>query len=165
MDAPPAGKRPQRVEAGTVTRVDDGDTVTVTTSNQTKLRVRLYGIDAPETPKGTKFPGQPFGEEAAAYLTQLVGNKRIQVEIYGVDRYRRLLGVILMDGRNINLGMIEAGLAEVYRGPEAGNPYQAPFQAAEAQARAATQGMRAQGERYESPRVYRRRVGISASTP
>jgi endonuclease YncB( thermonuclease family) len=43
--------------------------------------------------------------------------------------------------------------------------YQAPFQAAEAQARAATQGMWAQGERYESPRVYRRRVGISASTP
>jgi micrococcal nuclease len=91
--------------------------------NQTKLRVRLYGIDAPETPKGTKFPGQPFGEEAAAYLTQLVGNKRIQVEIYSVDRYRRLLGVILMGGRNINLGMIEAGLPEVYRGPEAGNPY------------------------------------------
>jgi endonuclease YncB( thermonuclease family) len=107
----PTTKAPQRVEEGTVERVADGDTVTVITPNQTKLRVRLYGIDAPETPKGTTFPGQPFGEEAAGYLEQLVHHKRVRVEIYGVDRYHCLLGVLFMDGRNINLSMIEAGLA------------------------------------------------------
>ena len=26
---------------------------------------------APETPKGTKFPGQPYGKDAEAYLKQL----------------------------------------------------------------------------------------------
>jgi hypothetical protein len=64
----PTGKTSPRVEEGTVERVADGDTVTVITPNQTTLRIRMFGIDAPETPKGTKLPGQPFGTEAAAYL-------------------------------------------------------------------------------------------------
>ena len=121
----PVTIKPQRIEEGIVERVANGDTVTVISPNQTKLRVRLYGIDAPETPKDTKFPGQPFGEEAAGHLEQLVHHKRVRVEIYGVDRYHRLLGVLFLDGRNINLSMLEAGLAEVYRGPEEDNPYKA----------------------------------------
>jgi uncharacterized protein YraI len=56
----PTGKTPLRTEEGLVERVADGDTITVITPNQTKLRIRLWGIDAPETPKGTKFPGQPL---------------------------------------------------------------------------------------------------------
>jgi micrococcal nuclease len=83
----------------------------------------MFGIDAPETPKGTKFPGQPFGKEAGAYLKQLVEGKRVTVEIYEVDRYKRLLSTMFIDGKDINLALIEAGLAEVYRGPESGNPY------------------------------------------
>jgi endonuclease YncB( thermonuclease family) len=35
-----------------VERVADGDTLTVITPNHTKLRIRMWGIDAPETPKG-----------------------------------------------------------------------------------------------------------------
>jgi Staphylococcal nuclease homologue len=88
----PTAKKPQRIEEGIVERVADGDTVTVITANQTKLRIRMFGIDAPETPKGTKFPGQPYGPEAEAYLKQLVEGKRVTVEIYQVDRYQRLLG-------------------------------------------------------------------------
>jgi hypothetical protein len=84
----PTAKKPQHIEEGAVTHVADGDTVTVITSNQTKLRIRMLGIDAPETPKGTKFPGQPYGKEAEAYLKQLVENKQGKVEIYGVDRVR-----------------------------------------------------------------------------
>jgi endonuclease YncB( thermonuclease family) len=114
----PAASRPQRTEEGTVTHVADGDTVTVITANHTKLRIRMVGIDAPETPKGATFPGQPYGKEAEAYLTQLVEGKRVTVEIYGVDRYQRLLATIFWDGKDINLAMIEAGLAEVYVRPE-----------------------------------------------
>jgi uncharacterized protein YgiM (DUF1202 family) len=84
----PSGKKPQRIEEGHVERVADGDTLTVITANQTKLRIRMLGIDAPETPKGSKFPGQPYGPEAEAYLKQLVEGKRVRVEIYGVDRVR-----------------------------------------------------------------------------
>jgi hypothetical protein len=54
----PAAPRTQRTEEGIVTHVADGDTITVITANQTKLRIRMVGIDAPETPKGTKFPGR-----------------------------------------------------------------------------------------------------------
>jgi micrococcal nuclease len=71
----------------------------------------MFGIDAPETPKGNKFPGQPYGKEAEAYLTQLVEGKPVKVEIYQIDRYKRLLSTIFVDGQNINLAMIEAGPA------------------------------------------------------
>jgi endonuclease YncB( thermonuclease family) len=157
----PATVKPLRIEEGLVERVADGDTVTVITTTQTKLRIRMLGIDAPETPKGTKFPGQPYGKEAEAYLKRLVEGKRVTVEIYGVDRYKRLLSTIFLDGKDINLAMIEAGFAEVYRGPESGNPYKSQYQAVEAAARAAKKGMWVQGAQYESPRAYRKRVGIS----
>jgi micrococcal nuclease len=156
-----AAPRLLRTEEGMVERVADGDTITVITPSQTKLRIRMVGIDAPETPKGTKFPGQPYGKEAEAYLKQLIDGKRVTVEIYAVDRYKRLLSVIFLDGKDINLAMIEAGLAEVYRGPEADNPYKQQYQAAEDTARSAKKAMWIQGEKYESPRAYRKRVGIS----
>jgi micrococcal nuclease len=159
--ASPTGQKPQRIEEGLVERVADGDTLTVITPNHTKLRIRMWGIDAPETPKGAKFPGQPFGTEAEDYLKQLVAGKRVKVEIYQVDRYKRLLSTVFLDGKDINLAMIEAGLAEVYRGPESGNPYKPQYQAAEDAARSVKKGMWVQGDTYESPRDYRKRVGIS----
>jgi endonuclease YncB( thermonuclease family) len=157
----PAAPRPQRIEEGMVERVADGDTLTVITANQTKLRIRMFGIDAPETPKGHKFPGQPYGTEAEAYLQRLIEGKRVTVEIYGVDRYKWLLSTIFIDGKDINLAMIEVGLAEVYRGPESGNPYKQQYQTAEDTARSAKKGMWVLGDTYESPRAYRKRVGIS----
>jgi endonuclease YncB( thermonuclease family) len=44
---------------GVVERVTDGDTIVVITDNGTKLKIRFYGIDAPETSHGPK-PGQPM---------------------------------------------------------------------------------------------------------
>ena len=38
---------------------------------------------------------------------------------YGTDRYGRTLGVVYVDGKNVNLEMVKAGLAEVYRGKPA----------------------------------------------
>jgi micrococcal nuclease len=137
----PAAPRPQRIEEGLVERVADGDTLTVITANHTMLRIRRWGIDAPETPKGAKFPGQPYGTAADDYLKQLVAGKRVMVEIYQVDRDKRLLSTVFLDGKNINRAMIEAGLAEVYRGRESGNPDQEPYQAAEAAARSVKKGM------------------------
>lgn len=56
--------------------------------------------------------------------------------------------------------MLEAGLAEVYRGADSDTPYTPLYQAAEEAARSARTGMWAQGNAYESPRAYRTRVGI-----
>jgi micrococcal nuclease len=109
----------------------------------------------------TLLPGQPFGKDAEAFLKQLVEGKRVKVEIYGVDRYQRLLSMVFLDGKDINLAMIEAGLAEVYQGPESGNSYKPQYQTAEAAAKQARRGMWVQGDTYESPRAYRKRTGIS----
>jgi endonuclease YncB( thermonuclease family) len=81
IEAPSTGpsravKMPLCTEEGRVARVANGDTITVITPNQTKLRIRMLGIDAPETPKGAKFPGQPYGPEPEAYLKQLVEAKQ-----------------------------------------------------------------------------------------
>lgn len=59
-----------RTVTGIVTKISDGDTIHLTTPEQTKLKVRLYGIDAPETPKINAHSGQvnklgqPYGEES-----------------------------------------------------------------------------------------------------
>jgi hypothetical protein len=63
IGTPSTTTKPQRIEEGTVTRVADGDTLTVITPNQTKLRIRMWGIDAPETPKGTRFPVNPMARK------------------------------------------------------------------------------------------------------
>jgi endonuclease YncB( thermonuclease family) len=43
-------------------------------------------------------------------------NKSVDVKSFGTDRYDRTLGVVFVKGININLEMVKAGLAEVYRG-------------------------------------------------
>jgi endonuclease YncB( thermonuclease family) len=59
-----------RTVTGTVTKVSDGDTIHLTTPEQTKLKIRLYGIDAPETAKINNRTGQvnklaqPYREES-----------------------------------------------------------------------------------------------------
>ena len=68
---------------------------------------------------------------------------------------------MFIDGQNINLAMIEVGLAEVNRDPEFGNPYKLQYQAAGEVAQSAKKGMWVLGDTYESLRAYRKRVGIS----
>ena len=99
-------------------RVTDGDTINVI-SNGRKEIIRLVGIDAPETSHKKREPGQPFSQKSKKYLTGLVLNKSVDVKSYGTDRYGRTLAVVFVDGKNVNLEMVRAGLAEVYRGPPA----------------------------------------------
>lgn len=49
--SPSFAREPIRTVTGTVSKLSDGDTVHVTTPEKTKLAVRLYGMDAPETAK------------------------------------------------------------------------------------------------------------------
>ena len=141
-----------------VERVSDGDTMVALTANGTKLRVRLLGVDAPEVPHSTK-PGQPFGEEARDYLDHLVGGKMVRVDAFGPDRYKRVLAVIWDEQINVNLLMVAMGHAEVYRGA----PCQAhcrELEQAESKARQNRVGMWVQGDNYESPAAFRKRMRI-----
>ncbi len=141
-----------------VERVSDGDTVTAITDNQTKFRLRLLGIDAPEAPHG-ETPGQPFGEEAREYLFRLIGGRTIRVETYGPDGFNRILAMVFLGTVNVNEEMVQQGLAEVYRGAPC-KAYCRNLRAAELRAKQDRVGMWAQGNTYESPPAFRKRLNI-----
>lgn len=85
------------------TRVVDGDTIIVNIDGK-KERVRLIGVDTPET----KHPNKPveyFGREASAFTKGMVEGKKVKLEYdwQRRDKYGRLLAyVYLEDGTFLN---------------------------------------------------------------
>ena len=143
--------------AGTfkVTSVHDGDSIRAS-GHDIQIRVRLVGIDAPELKRGKHKPGQPFSQKAKKFLTRLVLNKQVFIKGYGSDRYNRTLAVVYVGRKNANLEMIKAGLAEAYRGKPAHGFDPSPYLTAEAQAKSQKRGMWSLGDKYISPRDWRR---------
>ena len=142
----PAGSR----DCHQVLRVYDGDTVLVSLAGGRHL-VRLLGIDAPETSKERGQPGQPFSSKSRRHLTDRILNRCVGLQIYGKGHYGRRLGVIHLEGVNINLEMVSLGLAEVYRGRTPDGFNRRPYEKAEAEARRSRRGMWVQGASYRSP--------------
>lgn len=93
---------------GRVVGVHDGDTVTLLDAGKVTHKIRLSGIDAPEL-------GQAFGRRSKENLSKLVFNKSVIVEWSKKDRYGRTVGKILVDGQDVNLEQVKAGLAWWYR--------------------------------------------------
>lgn len=94
--------------SGRVVKVADGDTITVLDADHTQHRIRLQGIDAPER-------GQAYGRKSGQYLSEAVAGQQVTVEYGKRDQYRRIVGTVLLDGRDMNLRQIEAGLAWHYK--------------------------------------------------
>lgn len=94
-----------------VVGVSDGDTVTALTHDNTQLKVRLSGIDAPES-------RQPFGQRSKQNLSDLVYAKEVDLSCNKVDRYKRHICLIRVDGKEANLEQIKAGLAWRYKAYE-----------------------------------------------
>ena len=90
------------------------------------------------------------------HLASLVLNKPVDIVSYGTDRYGRTLGVVYVDGRDVNLEMVRAGLAEVYRGRPAKGFDNELYQKAEDAARRAGVGMWSLGDKYISPKEWRK---------
>lgn len=88
--------------------VSDGDTITVL-RDRTPVKLRLHGVDAPET-------GQDFGTQAKALTSKLAFGQTVSVKVVDTDRYGRLVAeVSLADGRLLNHELVRAGLAWWYR--------------------------------------------------
>jgi endonuclease YncB( thermonuclease family) len=83
--------------------VMDGDTVMVLRNGQ-KLKVRLANIDAPEK-------DQPFGKQSRDSLLEMVGKKQVQIDSQAVDQYGRTVGLISVDGGNVNQEQVKRGMA------------------------------------------------------
>jgi len=93
---------------GEVLSIGDGDTIRVRQGGRA-ITVRLACIDAPETAQG------PWGQHARRYLQQRLPVGR-EVSLGGktTDRYGRSVAEVISD-ININLAMVEDGLAFAYR--------------------------------------------------
>ena len=128
-----------RMVEGMVRAVFDGDTVLLATREQSRLTVRLYGIDAPEMAK-PDAPGQPFGAVARRTLMYKLRGHQVTAEIVESDQYQRSVAVIHYSGRDINYEMIAEGMAWAYRHYLAGT-YAAEYIGAEQAARLSQRGL------------------------
>lgn len=95
-----------------VIKVSDGDTISVKILKNGVLdgdliKVRLYGVDAPEK-------DQDFGYESKKALMNYVSNKTIEIDIKSKDRYGRSVGILYVDGRNINEELLRDGYVWYY---------------------------------------------------
>lgn len=159
---------PRREVEATVARVADGDTLTAETKDGTRLKVRLFGIDAPELERvnrqtgAVSKPGQPYGAQARHVLDDLLRGRQVRLAISGADRYRCLLAIVFLGTVNVNLALVQVGLAEVDRGKADAPPaLQAALEQAEQEARQRGYGMWRLGGQYESPRAFRARHRIA----
>ncbi len=89
---------------GKVVKVTDGDSITVLDNTNTQHRIRLQGIDAPEI-------GQPFGNASRKHLATLVAGMLVTMKWDKRDRYGRIVGFVLVDGQDVNLAQVKAGMA------------------------------------------------------
>ena len=90
-----------------VVSVSDGDTIVVLRQGE-QVKIRLYGIDTPEK-------RQAFGQKARDLTSTLVAGRHVEVEQKDVDRYGRIVGLVKVDGQNLNELIVQNGYAWVYR--------------------------------------------------
>ena len=93
---------------GQVVGISDGDTLTLLTPERQQVRVRLYGIDAPES-------RQPYGTRAQQELSTLAFRQAVRVVVEDTDRYGRTVGRVWAGTVDVNAELIRRGAAWVYR--------------------------------------------------
>lgn len=103
-----------------VTKVVDGDTFWIDDGSEKGLKIRLIGVDAPESRKSRNKTIGAFGKESKAYATKLLQNKKVRLE-YEVGKYdqfkRTLAYVYLEDGSFVNAILVKEGYAKVMTVP------------------------------------------------
>jgi micrococcal nuclease len=120
-----------------VVGVSDGDTLTVLKSDKTQVKIRLNGIDAPET-------GQDFGSRAKQRTSELAFGKTVTVRPHNTDRYGRTVAEILLpDGASLNQQLVRDGFAWWYRTYA---PKDRELAGLEREAKDAKRGLWSQGE-------------------
>jgi len=135
LDIPAYDPRRQRYR---VVKVVDGDTVYLRNGD----RIRLLGINAPEVAHRNR-QGEPGGEQAATFLRDRVLGQRVALEldVEKHDSYKRRLAHLYDDeGENLNLLMVDQGLAFVFLHPP-NLKHADEYLAAEARAREAGLGL------------------------
>lgn len=129
-----------------VTRVVDGDTFVFVADGSTgEEKVRMLGINTPESVDPRRSV-QCFGREASAFAKRLLEGRRVRLEedvqADNIDKYGRFLrNVILEDGRDVNLFLVQEGYAQAYLSFPLSKTRKAQIRQAEAQAKAEEKGL------------------------
>ena len=124
-------EQPLQVLEGICVGVSDGDSLHLELPDGERVRVRLYGIDAPEK-------DQQCALAARKKLGKLIYDKTIRVEVLDVDKYGRYVGKVYAGARYVNRFMLKEGLAWHYKHYAADDELLAE---AEARARSAGRGL------------------------
>ena len=146
-----------------VVRVVDGDTLDVDAPDgrYRSTRVRLLGVDTPETVK-PNTPVQHFGPEAKAFLAAAVSGRTVTLVLDPLrtrDIYGRLLAyVVLADGTNLNEKIVAEGYG--YADPRFRHPLQREFKRAQKRAMLARRGLWKTVTDEDLPRYYRGRLKL-----
>lgn len=93
---------------GTVIKVHDGDTATLEIAQGRLLRVRFYGVDAPELAT-EDWPDQAFGRAAGAFMRKLLLHQRVSVRLTGERTYGREVGEIFVAERSASRELLRGG--------------------------------------------------------
>ena len=96
-----------------ITRVIVGDTLKIE-----KSRIRLYGIDAPESKqrcRDKKLNDWLCGQEATKALRKKINYRVVQCLSDKKDRYKRYIAICYVDGVNLNQWLVLNGWAVAYQ--------------------------------------------------
>ncbi len=101
-----------------VSRAVDGDTLEATLDDGTVVKIRMLGVNTPES-VDPRRPVECFGKEASKHMAELVAGKRVLLaadpQADEVDKYGRLLrNVFLEDGTDVNAAIVRDGYAHAY---------------------------------------------------
>lgn len=97
-----------------VKKIVDGDTFWIDDGSEKGIKIRLTGIDAPESRNSFNKVVGYYGKESKIYLKKLLQGKRVRLEfdVDAVDRYGRTLAyVYLADGTFVNADLVKNGYA------------------------------------------------------
>ena len=146
-----------------VVRVIDGDTIDINVPDgkYPHTRIRLWGVDTPETVK-PDTPVQHFGPEASRFTKRACSSRQVTLRLERRDlrdRYERLLAyVILPDGRMLNRVLIEEGYG--YADPRFEHTHQREFRKAQDAARTAGRGLWKDVTDADLPYYYRGKLAL-----
>lgn len=137
-----------------VASVIDGDTLEIRGT-----KIRLYGVDAPESTQTCQRGRQtyPCGRDAAHALSQLLGQKTVSCQRQDTDRYGRTVALCRVGNVDVNGWLVASGHALAYR------EYSTRYVPQENAARQSKKGIHA--GTYVNPSDYRRGETLPPSAP
>lgn len=138
---------PDRIEISGVPSVVDGDTLDIRGT-----RIRLHGIDAPESAQTCRdSSGAEYrcGQQTALRLSDFINRRPVSCQHRDTDRYGRIVAVCKVGGADLNEWLVREGLAIAYR------QYSSDYVAAEQEAKANKRGI--WDGTFEQPAEFRRR--------